>query len=120
MTRRNLPDPDKILRDVNGITKKRKDWVCGRYMHGADINSFTEAMRKEFTYLDENAQSIFIKVINNDIQMEILKEMLDSLKKLRNGANKDAVEKELGKKLGDRYVQPLVDKLEEEKRKGKK
>ena len=52
--------------------------------------------------------------------MEILKEMLDSLKKLRNGANKDAVEKELGKKLGDRYVQPLVDKLEEEKRKGKK
>lgn len=111
-------DPDKVWSEANSIVKKRKEWDEGKYMRGALIEDFTKEMKKLHPHI-ATSDKIFDKCINNDMNMNQLKEMLGYLRQIRRGRSKEDVDKQVGQMMADRYVKPLVDKLDKEKKEKK-
>jgi hypothetical protein len=108
-------DPDRVLKEVNEIREKRKQWDDGGFMRGASIEEFITAMETEYSYLNSNAVTLFQKCINKDLDMNRLREMIGYLRQMMSGRSKEIIEKEIGEKLANRYVQPVLDKLEKDK-----
>lgn len=107
-------DPDKVWSEANSLVKKRKEWDEGKYMPNTLIEDFTEEMRKQHPHI-ATSDKIFYKCINKDMNMNQLKEMLSYLRQIKKGRSKEAVDKQVGQMMADRYVKPLVDKLDKEK-----
>jgi|SaaInlV_165m_DNA_1040744.scaffolds.fasta_scaffold173832_1 hypothetical protein len=108
-------DPDKVWNDVNSITKKRVEWDEGKLMRGALIEEFTDKMKEQHPYLSKNSDLIFNKCVNKELDIKKLKEMLHYIRQIKNGKDQEEVTRKVGEVLADRYVKPLVAKLDRER-----
>lgn len=109
-------DPDRVLKEVNEIREKRTQWDNGNFMRGTSIEEFISAMEEQYSYLNNNAVTLFQKCISKDLDMNRLREMIGYLRQMKRGRDKESIEKEIGEKLANRYVQPVLDKIEREKK----
>lgn len=108
-------DPDKVWLEANSLTKKRREWNEGKYMRGVLIEEFTEKMKKMHPHI-ATSDSIFNKCLDDDMDMNRLKEMLGYLRQIKRGKSKEEVDKKVGEVMANRYVKPIVDRLDKEKK----
>lgn len=108
-------NPDKVLKEVNEIRDKRNKWDNGEYLRGKTIEEFSIVMEQEYDYLFKNAGTLFKKCIDNDIDMIRLREMLSYLRQIQTGKSEETVTRQVGELLANRYVKPIVDKLDKDK-----
>ena len=111
-------DPDKVDKCVNELLKKREQWENGTSYSGCSLSEFETHMETECEYLAKNCVSLFKMTVAGSLNMEYLANMLNLMREVQSGRQKkDVADKIVGQRLADVYVQPLVDKLEKEKKK---
>lgn len=110
-------DPDRVLKEVTNLKKDRSNWENGQYLRGKNLNEFTEEMEKKYEFLSSNVSTLFKKCIDNDLDMNKLKEMLYYLKQIKKGKDQEEITKKVGESLANTYVKPIVDRLEKAKNK---
>jgi hypothetical protein len=111
-------DPNQVDKNVKELLSKRNKWVEGKLYVGCSVEEFSVHMETEHDYLFKNAVTLFKMCVEGTLDMQKLTQMLMLMRQVQSGQhNKETADKIVGKKLADVYVQPLVDKLEKEKKK---
>ena len=95
-------DPDKVKADVDGIKTARATNTLPQ-------QEFETAMTAKFSYLAENAKTLFSKCCNGEIDDEKIAYMIAMMRKVISGnkTEHDASVK-IGQRLVDEYVMPLI------------
>jgi hypothetical protein len=71
---------------------------------------FVEVMKAKYEYLMTNSATLFERVMQGDLNMAQLDYMLAMIDKVNNGADYHDTSVEVGQKLVDVYVKPMLDK----------
>jgi len=108
-------DPDKVWSEANSLIKKRREWDEGKYMYGVSIEDFKKEMRKLHPYISPR-DPLFNPCFDGTMEMNRLKELLGYLRQIKRGKSKEEVDKKVGEVMANRYVKPIVDRLEKEKK----
>ena len=61
-------------------------------------------------------QTLYEMVISEEFDITIFKKMMYMKKQLENGESKDSLDIKVGKFMAEKYVDPLVEKLNKEKK----
>ena len=110
-------DPNQVDKSVKELLVKRKQWLAGSLHSGSSVEEFSVHMETECDYLFKNALSLFKMCVEGTLDIRKLDQMLTLMRQVQSGQqNKETADKIVGKKLADVYVQPLVDKLDAEKK----
>ena len=111
-------DPDKVEKAVKELLEKRKKWLAGTSYTNCSQSEFETHMETECEYLSKNCVSLFKMTVSGNLNMGYLTNMLNLMRDVQSGHKKqDVADKIVGQRLADVYVQPLVDKLEKDKKK---
>jgi len=105
-----MVDTEKLRIEVLGIMSDTRIWHSKRdEFKNMSKEEFVEAMENKFNYLYTNSSTLFNRCLVGDINMEQLNFMLAMLDKVNSGKDYQAVSQEVGQKLVDIYVKPLID-----------
>lgn len=110
-------DPYQIEKEVNGFISDRKDWMVGKKYASLNRDAFEANMKEKYAYLFVASKIMFDKCISGELdnkhQKQQFNEMINYLKQIHDGIKtQDEVEKEFGEKLSEKYVNPVVEKLD--------
>ena len=102
-------DPDKVRADISGIRNCYSKWKSGQEFQNMDQNEFETEMTSKYSYLAENAKTLFGKCCTGDVDDEKINYMISMMRKILKGSKTehDASVK-IGQKLVDEYVLPLI------------
>ena len=85
------------------------------------IDQFKHIMKEKYSYLAKSSEGLFMKCLSNQLRetqnLIRVQEMLHHLKNIYDGKVKqDVVDRHIGAKYAKEYVDPLVNKLDKEKK----
>lgn len=103
-------DTSKLKIEVNGLGADTRAWHSKREFRDMDREQFVEAMKAKYEYLFTNSPTLFERVMQGDLNMGQLDYMLGMIDKVNNGADYHDTSVEIGQKLVDIYVKPMLDK----------
>ena len=103
-----MPDPTQIREEVLGLMTDTRLWVSKREITRITTEDFTTEMKLKYEYLYTNSSTLFERCIVGDLNMEQFNYMISMLEKLNSGKDYQQVSTEVGQKLVDIYVKPLV------------
>jgi hypothetical protein len=100
-----------ILRtEVTELSNETRKWQSKRSEYrDLSINTFTEQMKIKFEYLYTNSSTLFERCIKGDLNMEQFNYMINMIDKVNSGKDYQSVSQEVGQKLVDIYVKPLIE-----------
>ena len=101
-----------ILRnEVAELNDETRKWQGKRPEYrDMSIETFAEQMKNKFEYLYTNSATLFERCIKGDLNMEQFNYMVNMIDKVNSGKDYQAVSQEVGQKLVDIYVKPLIEK----------
>lgn len=102
-------DTIKIRDAVNGLNKDNRDWLYKRDFRGLTREQFVAEMETKYEYLFTNSKTLFERCLKADLNMEQLEYMLNMIDRVNAGADYHSTSVEVGQKLVDVYVKPLID-----------
>lgn len=113
-------DPYKIERQINNMIEDRKYWLQGKKYTTLNKKEFDDLMLKKYSYLKLNNDLLYNKVLSGFFDkpenLNMINMMLMLSKDIYNGKrHQDDVDKKLGTLLANKYVNPLVEKINKEK-----
>ena len=98
----------KEVKELNDETRK---WQLKRPEYREiSIETFTEEMKIKYEYLYTNSSTLFERCVKGDLNMEEFNYMVNMIDKVNSGKEYQAVSQEVGQKLVDIYVKPLIEK----------
>jgi hypothetical protein len=98
-----------IRKEVSQLITETKNWQLKRPEYrDMSIEVFTEQMKAKFDYLYSNSNTLFERCIKGDLNLEQFNYMITMIDKVNNGQDYQAVSQEVGQKLVDVYVKPLI------------
>lgn len=98
----------KEVKELNDETRK---WQLKRPEYREmSIETFTEEMKIKYEYLYTNSSTLFERCVKGDLNMEEFNYMVNMIDKVNSGKDYQAVSQEVGQKLVDIYVKPLIEK----------
>jgi hypothetical protein len=103
-------DTGKIKTDVEELLSDTRKWHAKREFGNMNYDEFTEAMQSKYEYLHTNSKTLFERCIQGDLNLLQLNYMLSMIERVNNGADYHSTSVEVGQKLVDVYVKPLIDK----------
>ena len=103
-------DTDKIKTEVLALMEDTRIWHSRRDYIGYSKNEFSDAMASKYTYLHTNSKTLFERCIQGDLNMEYLDYIMKMIVKVNNGGDYNKVSQEVGQKMVDIYVKPMLDK----------
>jgi hypothetical protein len=103
-------DTSKLKTEVHGLGADTRAWHYKRDFRDMDREQFVEVMKVKYEYLMTNSATLFERVMQGDLNMGQLDYMLAMIDKVNNGANYHDTSVEVGQKLVDVYVKPMLDK----------
>jgi len=103
-----MSDPIRIKDDVNKLMADTRLWHSKREFKGLSRDIFIEEMKTKYDYLYTNSSTLFDRCIAGDLNMEQFNYMINMLKKINDGKDYQEASKEVGQKLVDIYVNPLI------------
>jgi hypothetical protein len=105
-----MVDTLKIKSEVMELSKETRKWQMqnGEY-RGMTKEIFIELMKTKYDYLYTNSSTLFERCIMGDLNMEQFNYMLNMLDKVNAGKDFQAASQEVGQKLVDIYVKPLIE-----------
>ena len=96
----------KEVKELNDETRK---WQLKRPEYREmSIETFTEEMKIKYEYLYTNSSTLFERCVKGDLNMEEFNYMVNMIDKVNSGKDYQAVSQEVGQKLVDIYVKPLI------------
>ena len=105
-------DTIKIRSEAKKLTNDARNW------HGKVLDThlnkeeFTESMKTKYQYLFTNSSTLFNRCIEGDLNITHLNYMLGMIERVNSGADYHNTSVEVGQKLVDIYVKPMLDKKE--------
>ena len=105
-----MSHPEKIREEVLGLMSDTRLWIAKRGIKNISKEEFTAEMTMKYEYLHNNSSTLFNRCIAGDLNMEQFNYMLSMLEKLNEGKDYQKVSTEVGQKLVDIYVKPLINK----------
>ena len=103
-------DADKIDKEIKEIKQHRSNWLKGNEYMNYTADEFSDAMKNKYEYLYKNSATLFKKCIDGEADNTRVNEMIDMLKQMQNGRTLFDASKEIGTKLTNYYVKPLIEK----------
>ena len=103
-------DTSKLKTDINALGADTRAWHVKRDFRDMDRTEFVEAMKTKYEYLFTNSATLFERVMQGDLNMQQLEYMLAMIDKVNSGADYHETSVEVGHKLVDVYVKPMLDK----------
>jgi hypothetical protein len=102
-------DTLKIKDEVKNLNKDNRDWLYKRNYCGLTREQFVEEIQKKYEYLFTNSKTLFEMCLKAVLNMEQLEFMLNMIDRVNAGADYHSTSVEVGQKLVDFYVKPLLD-----------
>jgi hypothetical protein len=103
-------DTSKLKTEVNALGADTRAWHSKREFRDMERTEFVEAMKVKYEYLFTNSATLFERVMQGDLNMQQLDYMLAMIDKVNGGADYHDTSVEVGQKLVDVYVKPMLDK----------
>ena len=103
-------DTSKLKTEVNALGVDTRAWHSKREFRDMDREQFVEAMKVKYEYLFTKSATLFERVMQGDLNMQQLDYMLAMIDKVNEGADYHDTSVEVGQKLVDVYVKPMLDK----------
>jgi hypothetical protein len=98
-----------IRKEVSQLMDETRKWQTKRPEYrDMSIETFTEQMKVRFDYLNTNSSTLFERCIKGDLNLEQFNYMITMIDKVNNGQDYQAASQEVGQKLVDVYVKPLI------------
>ena len=100
-----------ILRtEVTELINETRKWQVKRPEYSnISIDTFAEQMKIKFEYLYTNSSTLFERCVKGDLNMEQFNYMINMIDKVNSGKDYQSVSQEVGQKLVDIYVKPLIE-----------
>lgn len=103
-------DTEQIKTEVLALMEDTRTWHSRRDYFGYSKNEFSDAMSSKYTYLHTNSKTLFERCIQGDLNIGYLDYILGMIQKVNNGGDYNTVSQEVGQKMVDIYVKPMLDK----------
>lgn len=119
-----MSNPNKMINDpyaveiqLQQMINERKLWFTGKKYKDLNKEDFTTKMKDKFIYLYNASPLLFDKIcsgfLDNNQNLAMITKMLSLSKDIYDGKKEqNDVDKGLGQVLADKYVKPIVDKLD--------
>ena len=104
-----LTQPNKIRSEVLNLSTDSRKWKAQREYNGISKDNFEESMKIKYNYLYSKSTTLFDRCIIGDINMDQFNYMINMLEKVNSGQNYQQASQEVGQKLVDIYVKPLIE-----------
>ena len=102
-------DTIKLRQEVNELFNESRNWQLKRPEYrDISIELFTEKMKLKYDYLNTNSSTLFEQCIKGELNMEQFKYMMNKLDEVNAGKDYNKASQEIGQKLVDIYVKPLI------------
>jgi len=99
-----------LRKEVEELSDETRKWQIKRIEYrDMSIETFIEQMKIKFEYLYTNSSTLFERCIKGDLNMEQFNYMVNMIEKVNAGKDYQAVSQEVGQKLVDIYVKPLIE-----------
>jgi len=99
-----------LRKEVAELCNESRNWQLKRPEYrDMTIETFSEQMVSKYDYLHTNSFTLFTQCINGNLNMEQFKYMMNKLEEVNAGKDFDTVSQEIGQKLVDVYVKPLIE-----------
>jgi hypothetical protein len=100
-----------LRKEVKELNEETRKWQLKRPEYREmSIETFTEEMKIKYEYLYTNSSTLFERCVKGDLNMEEFNYMINMIDKVNSGKDYQAVSQEVGQKLVDIYVKPLIEK----------
>jgi hypothetical protein len=103
-------DTHKIKSEVEGLTSDTRKWLSKREFIDLTKEQFVDFMKTRYQYLFTNSSTLFEQCMKGELNMIQLEYMLNKIEKVNAGADYHSTSVEVGQKLVDVYVKPMLDK----------
>jgi len=103
-----MSNPTQIRSEVLGLMSDARLWVSKREITKITKEQFTEEMKNKYNYLFTNSSTLFERCIIGDLNMEQFNYMISMLEKVNAGKDYQKISQEVGQKLVDVYVKPML------------
>ena len=98
-----------IRKEVSQLIDETNKWQSKRPEYrDISIETFTEQMKIKYEYLSTKSSTLFEQCIKGDLNMEQFKYMMNKLEEVNTGKDSNTASQEVGQKLVDVYVKPLI------------
>jgi hypothetical protein len=105
-------DTQKIKFEVDGLCIDTRKWHSKREFRDLNLEEFTDAMKLKYEYLYTNSSTLFERCMKGDLNLQQLTFMLQMIEKVNRGADYQTTSTEVGQRLVDVYVKPLIENKE--------
>jgi hypothetical protein len=113
-------DTTIIRQEVLQLIDETKKWQVKRPEYrDTSIEVFCEQMKSRFEYLFTNSSTLFERCIKGDLNMEQFNYMISMIEKVNAGKDYNTASTEIGQKLVDVYVKPLIDEKDKKEKNNK-
>ena len=102
-------DTQKIKFEVDSLCEDTRKWHSKREFRDMNIEEFTNTMKEKYEYLFTNSSTLFERCMKGDLNLQQLSFMLTMIEKVNAGADYQATSTEVGQRLVDVYVKPLIE-----------
>jgi hypothetical protein len=109
-----MVDISKVREEVIKLINETNKWHSKREYRELNKNEFVEEMIRQFEYLYTNSKTLFEMTMQGDLNLQQLDYMLNMISKVNNGADYHSTSVQVGQKLVDTYVKPMLDKKNNE------
>ncbi len=99
----------QIYNQVNQLLIDKRKWQSKEEFNTLNIEQFTDEMKIKYEYLYTNSNTLFERCIKGDLNMQQLTFILQMIEKVNSGADYQATSTEVGQRLVDIYVKPLIE-----------
>jgi len=104
-----MSNPEQIRKEVLELMSDTRIWHSQREFKGLTKEQFTDQMKIKYEYLYANSSTLFERCIMGDLNMNQFNYMISMLEKVNSGkSDYQSVSTEVGQKLVDVYVKPLL------------
>jgi hypothetical protein len=98
-----------IRKEVYQLIDETHKWQLKRPEYREmSIETFTEQMKVKFDYLNTNSSTLFERCVKGDLNLEQFNYMITMIDRVNGGQDYQAASQEVGQKLVDVYVKPLI------------
>ena len=101
-------NPVQIKEEVLNLMSDTRIWHSQRDFKGMTREVFIDEMKTKYNYLFTNSSTLFDRCIVGDLNIEQFNYMINMLKKVNEGKDYQQASAEVGQKLVDIYVNPLI------------
>ncbi len=115
-----MSDPYIIEVQIHSMLKDRREWIQGKKYATLNREAFNKKMESVYSYLHTASSTLYNKTLTGELDnprnLAQLNHMLTMLKEVHDGKRtQEAADHKFGLEQHNKYVKPVIDKLDSKK-----